>query len=171
MPLSQFVFYSRNLVKLTGGSMRDMVRDILASCNRYDHASGMTGALVFNEDFFLQAMEGETSTISEQLWALAADSRHSGMVLVSAVPLQQRALRGWMVGYAGRSEALNALYLQYGPTAKFDPTEMSSHHRAAPGVHGARCKPFRPALRPAGTSGEEAGRAIGRSRSRLAWSI
>ncbi|MHC2087717.1 BLUF domain-containing protein [Methylobacterium sp. CM6244] len=61
--MSQFVFYSRNLVKLTGGSMRDMVRDILASCNRYDHASGMTGALVFNEDFFLQAMEGETSTI------------------------------------------------------------------------------------------------------------
>lgn len=125
MPLSQIVFYSRNLVKLTGGSMRDMVRDILASCNRYDHASGITGALVFNEDFFLQAMEGETATISEQLWNLAADSRHSGMVLVSAVPVQQRALRGWMVGYAGRSEALNALYLQYGPTAKFDPTEMS----------------------------------------------
>ncbi|MCC0806686.1 BLUF domain-containing protein [Methylobacterium sp. W2] len=126
MPLSQIVFYSRNLVKLTGGSMRDMVRDILASCSRYDRASGMTGALVFNEDFFLQAMEGESSTISEQLWNLAADSRHSGMVLVSAAPVQQRSLGGWTVGYAGRSEVLNALYLQYGPTAKFDPTEMSA---------------------------------------------
>jgi hypothetical protein len=111
--------------------MRDMVRDILAACNRYDRGSGLTGALVFNEHFFLQAMEGEASRISEQLWKLAADNRHNSMILLSARPVHERDFRGWMVGYAGHSEALDALYLRYGPTAKLDPSEMQ-----IPGIVG-----------------------------------
>lgn len=127
MPLSQIVFFSRNKVKLGGGSMREMVRDILAACNRYDRVSGLTGALVFNEDFFLQAMEGERTAISDQLWGLAADNRHSGMVMVSCRTIERRDFEGWMVGYAGHSEALDAIYMHYGTSAKLDPTDMSVH--------------------------------------------
>lgn len=43
MPLFRIVFYSRNHVKLVGGTMREMVRDILAACNRYDRSFGLTG--------------------------------------------------------------------------------------------------------------------------------
>jgi len=125
MPLSQIVFYSHNLLTLHGGTLRDMVRDILASCNRYDRASGFTGALVFNEKFFLQAMEGDAVTLSDQLWTLAADSRHSGMVLIAARAIEQRDFRGWTVGYAGHSDPLDTLYLRYGPKPKLDPTQMS----------------------------------------------
>jgi hypothetical protein len=125
MPLSQIVFFSRNRVKLTGGSMREMVRDILAACHNYDRVSGLTGALVFNEEFFLQAMEGERSAISEQLWRLSADQRLSGMVLVSCRTIERRDFEGWMVGYAGHSEPLDAIYMHYGTAAKLDPTDMS----------------------------------------------
>ncbi|MDB5647277.1 BLUF domain-containing protein [Methylobacterium sp.] len=125
MSVSQIVFYSHNLLTLQGDAMREMVRDILASCSRYDRASGFTGALIFNEKFFLQGMEGETAALSEQLWTLAADSRHNAMVLVSARVVERREFRGWTVGYAGRSEALDELYLQFGPKAKLDPTTMS----------------------------------------------
>lgn len=125
MPLFQVVFYSRNQIKMTGGSMRDMVRDILAACNRYDRGSGQTGALVFNEHFFFQAMEGERAMISDQLWSLAADNRHSGMVLLSARTVERRAFEGWMVGFAGHSDALDALYMQYGTAPRLDPTDMS----------------------------------------------
>jgi hypothetical protein len=125
MSLSQIVFYSRNLLTLHGGTMRELVRDILASCNRYDRASGFTGALVFNETFFLQAMEGDPVALSDQLWTLAADSRHSGMVLIAARAIEQRDFRGWTVGYAGHTEPLETLYLRYGAKPRLDPTQMS----------------------------------------------
>lgn len=125
MVLSQILFYSQNHVALSGGSMRDMVRDILASCSRYDRRTGITGALVFNESFFLQAMEGERSAISDQLWSLAADNRHSGMVLLSARAIDRRDFEGWIVGFAGHTPALDALYMHYGCEAKLDPTRMT----------------------------------------------
>ncbi|WP_238272586.1 BLUF domain-containing protein [Methylobacterium cerastii] len=124
MPLSQIVFFSRNQIRLAGGSMREMVKDILTACNRYDRVSGLTGALVFNDHFFLQAMEGERAAISEQLWKLAADNRHSGMVLMSSRPIEQRDFEGWMVGFAGHSDALDAIYMDYGATPKLDPSAM-----------------------------------------------
>lgn len=125
MPLHQIVFYSRNQVKLSGASMREMVRDLLAACNKYDRVSGLTGALVFNENFFLQAMEGERAVISDQLWSLATDSRHNGLVLVSARNIERRDFEGWMVGFAGHSDALDAIYMHYGTAPKLDPTDMS----------------------------------------------
>lgn len=125
MSLSQILFYSQNQVALSGGSMRDMVRDILASCSRYDVRTGITGALLFNETFFLQAMEGERAAISDQLWSLAADNRHSGMVLLSARAIDRRDFEGWIVGFAGHTPALDALYMLYGCEAKLDPSQMT----------------------------------------------
>lgn len=158
MPLSQIVFYSHNLLTLQdGGAMRDMVRDILASCSRYDRASGFTGALIFNEKFFLQAMEGERGALSDQLWTVAADSRHNGMVLISARTIERRDFRGWTVGYGGHSEILDALYLEYGAKAVLDPTGMSLSGvigllRALTEVEGQhfvqRSRPTAPASKP-----------------------
>ncbi|KQP61269.1 hypothetical protein ASG40_00780 [Methylobacterium sp. Leaf399] len=126
MCLAQIVFYSHNRVAMTGGSMRDMVRDILASCSRYDHTTGITGTLIFNEAYFLQAMEGDRAAISEQLWRLAEDDRQSGMVLLFAGAIDRRDFEGWTVGFAGHTPALDALYLLHGTQAKLDPPPMTA---------------------------------------------
>lgn len=126
MSLHRIVFYSRNETTFNAGSMRDFVRGVLESCSRHDHLSGLTGALLFNEHFFVQVMEGDPASLSEKLWTLAKDDRHSLMVLLQAGEITKRSFVTWSVGYAGRSPALDRIYLAHGPTAKLDPMNMSA---------------------------------------------
>ncbi|MFC7053516.1 BLUF domain-containing protein [Hansschlegelia quercus] len=126
MPLHRIVFYSSNETKLTSSSMRDFVRDVLDNCARLEAISGLTGALLFNERFFLQVMEGDKVAISEQMWKISQDERHSLMVILAAGAIPRRAFLTWTVGYAGRSPELDKLYLSYGPAPKFDPTRMTA---------------------------------------------
>lgn len=126
MSLHRVVFYSRNETTFSAGSMRDFVRGVLDSCSRHDQQSGLTGALLFNEHFFVQVMEGDHVALSEKLWALAKDDRHSLIVLVSAGEIATRSFLTWSVGYAGRSPELDRIYLRYGPVAKFEPAGMSA---------------------------------------------
>jgi hypothetical protein len=124
MPLHRIVFYSSNETSFSSSSMRDFVRNVLESCSRHEALAGLTGALLFNEHFFLQVMEGDKVAISQRMWRLAQDERHSLMVILAAGAIPRRAFLTWSVGYAGRSDELDKLYLRYGPAPKFDPTHM-----------------------------------------------
>lgn len=122
----RIVFYSRNETKFTGSTMKEFVRGVLDSCARHDRSSGLTGALLFNESFFVQVMEGDATALSAKMWSLAEDKRHSLMVIMAAGCVPKRSFLTWSVGYAGRSEALDRLYLRYGTSPSLDPTTMTA---------------------------------------------
>lgn len=126
MYLFRLSFYSDNNM---GGGERPVsgeIKAILAACNRYTLASGITGALVFNERYFVQVMEGERSLLSRTLWSVASDPRQKNMVLLSAAPVNERLFLGWSVGYAGHSEYADALYLRHAIIGALDPTRMTA---------------------------------------------
>ena len=125
MSLSRIVFYTRNLSKEQDGSHADVIKGILQSCRQHDNASGITGALIFDRRYILQAMEGDRTLLSSRIRNLSADERHGGLTLMSFGSIDVREFTGWTVGYAGHEETTDRLYMLYGSLPEFDPTRMS----------------------------------------------
>jgi hypothetical protein len=126
MYLHRIVFYSKNNIVSAGVSMKELTKDILDSCARYDRHSTLTGALLFNEEYFVQVMEGHRDQISEKMWSLAEDRRHSSMVILGSGRVDRRKFLTWSVGFAGHSEEIDALYLQFCASRTLDPTTMAA---------------------------------------------
>lgn len=124
MSLMRLVFYARN--NNPQGEAAKLIRSLLNACSEYSPASGLTGGLVFNEKFFIEAIEGERDQVSRQLRLLYADGRMEDIIILGMAPIDQRLFEGWAVGYASR-KLLEAepLYMRYGATLEFDPTHMS----------------------------------------------
>ncbi|SON54471.1 Sensors of blue-light using FAD [Hartmannibacter diazotrophicus] len=126
MYLTRFTFYSENAVKNSNISSADHIKNILVTCSRNTLASGLSGALIFNDRHFVQVMEGERSMLTRSVLNIIKDERSRDVVLVKAAPISVRRFPGWTVGYAGHTEKLDAIYLKHGVTAGLDPTRMSA---------------------------------------------
>ncbi|SON54470.1 Sensors of blue-light using FAD [Hartmannibacter diazotrophicus] len=124
MYLYRCVYYSRNAIKKLGLPVSAEIKSILAAGARNNPAAGLTGALVFNEQYFAQVIEGDRHNVSRLLWRIAADPRQEDMVIMSADSIRGRSFDDWSMGYVGHSEEMETLYLKYGIAIGFDPGRM-----------------------------------------------
>ncbi|TPQ46052.1 hypothetical protein C2U72_26080 [Prosthecomicrobium hirschii] len=122
MYLARVNFYTRCSLK---GTAANWVKEILLSCTTYDNASGLSGALLFNERYFLQSMEGERSLLTNQIIKIAEDQRQSGLTVVSFTPIASRIYPGWTVAYAGHNDAMDSLYFRHSVIGELDPIRMT----------------------------------------------
>ena len=122
--LSRLVFYGRTNVKV--GESAGMIKSILAAASEYSPASGLTGGLVFNEKYMMEAIEGAREQISKRLRFLFEDPRIEDVTVLAVSTIDKRVFDGWAVGYAGRTIDAERLYLKYSPTVDINPTTMSA---------------------------------------------
>ena len=122
--LSRLVLYGRTNIKV--GESAGTIKSILAAASDYSPASGLTGGLVFNEKYMMEAIEGAREQVSKRLHALFADERFEEITVVALSPIDKRIFDGWAVGYAGRTIDAERLYLKYCPTVDINPTSMSA---------------------------------------------
>jgi hypothetical protein len=122
--LSRLVFYGRTNVKV--GESAGMIKSILAAASEYSPASGLTGGLVFNEKYMMEAIEGAREQVSKRLRLLFEDPRIEDLTVLAISTIDKRVFEGWAVGYAGRTIDAERLYLKYSPTVDINPTTMSA---------------------------------------------
>lgn len=123
MYLARVNFYTRCAIR---GVTPAWVKEILLSCTTYDSASGISGALLFNERYFLQSMEGERSLLSNQIVKIAEDERQSGLTIVAFKAISVRMYTGWTVAFAARNTQMDLLYFRYNVIGELDPVRMTS---------------------------------------------
>jgi Sensors of blue-light using FAD len=87
--------------------------------------SGVTGALCFSEGVFIQVLEGGRNAVSKLYNRIAADARHSDVVLLSYEEIEERRFAGWSMGQVTMSRLNPALLLKYSECAKLDPYAVS----------------------------------------------
>lgn len=126
MYLFRLVYYSRNAIKSLGSPVKQEIKSILESAKRNNPSLGITGGLVFNEAYFAQILEGDRKAVTSVFCKLAADARHSDLVIMSAEPIENRAFQRWSMAYAGHSEEIDLLYIKYGIALGFNPAKMTS---------------------------------------------
>jgi hypothetical protein len=126
MYLFRLTYYSRNTIKDLSLPVGAEVKKIMQQSSVNNPAAGITGALVFNDHYFAQVLEGDRKSVTQAFCKIAVDARHSEIVILEAKPVSDRLFDGWAMAYAGHSPEVDRLYLKYGTTIGFAPAKMTA---------------------------------------------
>ncbi|MCG8447363.1 MAG: BLUF domain-containing protein [Hyphomicrobiales bacterium] len=126
MYLFRLVYYSRNIVKTLGQPVSSEIKSILNSAAKNNPSLGLTGALIFNDAYFAQVLEGDRKAVTATFCKIAGDPRHSDLVIMKAEPIEQRTFLRWSMAFAGHSDDIDPLYVKYGIAIGFNPAKMTS---------------------------------------------
>lgn len=96
----RIVYVSRNL--LDPDAAEAAMREILDVSRRNNVQVGVTGALLFSDDCFAQALEGPLDAVEETFERIQCDLRHNDVVVLEAGPATGREFPDWSMAYAGR---------------------------------------------------------------------
>lgn len=100
--LFRLIYASRNL--LPAATAEDEIAGILAASRRRNAGLGITGALLFSADSFVQALEGTLPAVEQLFEHIQCDPRHGDVVVLDAGPVAERSFGAWSMAYAGRRE-------------------------------------------------------------------
>ena len=107
-PLLRVVYVSRSLLPEPDAEAE--LERILVRAHRGNAALGITGALLFSEDCFAQALEGPPETVEAVFEAIQCDPRHTEVVVLEAAPVPAREFGAWSMAYAGRRRDAEARF-------------------------------------------------------------
>ncbi len=123
---------NQSLVRLSYASFKDKYVDgqelqkILADAQVYNHAKNITGVLVFNSQFFLQAIEGSRVEISRLYNKIMLDSRHHDLQIIKLDAVESRIWGDWSMEFISISETEELVYQQYTGQKTFNPFKIAT---------------------------------------------
>ncbi|MEO1207516.1 MAG: BLUF domain-containing protein [Pseudomonadota bacterium] len=122
MNLTRIVYYSER-----NASLSLDVRQIISTSHKNNGRDSITGFLHFNGFYFLQVLEGGRAQLSACYHRIAADPRHTNIVLISAADVSERLFPSWSMGlHEGMDDKTSEIFLRYFATDKVDPETISS---------------------------------------------
>ena len=101
----KLVYCSRNQLRGTTPEVVAAVRQILESARRNNAKLKVTGALLFNEGLFAQALEGPAGAVEQIFEHIQRDSRHSDVTVLQSGPAEGRDFPEWAMAFVANSDA------------------------------------------------------------------
>ncbi len=115
------------------------VGDLVSICKKAsvrNMENGITGALAFCDNYFLQALEGKRDAVWSTFSRIQQDERHHDVQLIGMMDVEDRAYPEWSMRFVELqrlpSEDVRALIEKHSGESKFTPWKMS----------GAQCDLF-----------------------------
>ena len=119
--LVRLLYASRPVSPLTAS----VIDTILAQSQDGNQSKGITGILCFNDELFLQVLEGGRDAVCELFNAIVRDDRHQNVRLLSYAEIPERRFGGWTMGQVNIARINPSLLLKYSVKAKLDPFSCS----------------------------------------------
>lgn len=118
MPLTQIIYAS----SATEAFSKEALSELLKKSRKKNHEAGISGILLYKDGNFLQVLEGEQSALDALIGTISRDPRHSGLLVYSKKPIEQREFPNWSMAFRdiqdpelaslpGYSELLNTSFL------------------------------------------------------------
>lgn len=126
MPMIRLIYFSENLIEPNGRSVLSQLNDVLAASQRNNERDGITGALVFDDRWFLQILEGERAAVWRTLHRISDDERHANVVIAEAAEVEERLFGNWWMGLATRNAETAPLFAPYLRNGLLRPQDMSA---------------------------------------------
>lgn len=120
MSLVRLIYYSKANSAL---SLTD-VKQILTTARENNQKLNICGMLCYDNHYFLQALEGDRSLVSELFISIADDPRHDDVVIVSFDYITDSNFKSWQMGYAGSNSLLPQLLAKL-KLKQFEPSELT----------------------------------------------
>jgi hypothetical protein len=98
---------------------------ILSQSKAHNPASGITGVLCSSGRLFLQLLEGGRMQVNALYNQIAADRRHSDVVILSYEEISERKFANWSMGLVNLEQLNPSLLLKYSESATLDPYGVS----------------------------------------------
>lgn len=93
--LFRILYCSRNSILGQQGAFAVELDRILASSRVNNARSGVTGALMYNEGYFAQVLEGPLEAVQQTFERIQCDERHDEVVVLQAVDVEERLFGIW----------------------------------------------------------------------------
>ena len=98
---------------------------ILKKSKTNNAPAGITGVLCFSGGIFLQVLEGGRLPVSALYNRIAADPRHTDVMLLAYEEIGERRFAGWSMGQVNVGRLNPGLLLKYSERAVLDPYAVS----------------------------------------------
>ncbi len=126
MPLSRLVYFSENKIGPVGrGAQMAELQRVAVNRNR---RRKITGALVYDDRWFAQALEGELDVVEETFSLIAKDKRHANIRILSTVAVPERLFGSWSMGFAARTPQTEPLFGLHWCNTSMNPRAMSEQN-------------------------------------------
>jgi hypothetical protein len=122
MKLVQLIYCSH----VTGRLTLDTVQDILNTAAKKNPARGLTGFLAFDENNFLQVLEGGTSMVNLLFASISRDTRHHGIHLISFREIEVRQFPHFAMGDCNLAAVDSSSIERYVDSLLFEPARLST---------------------------------------------
>ena len=126
MSVTRLVYVSENQIDTGRGSVVKQLGEIMLASKRNNERLGLTGALVFDDMWFLQVLEGERRAVWRQFERINADERHSDVLLVEMREVDARLFGNWWMGLATRTPATEGLFAPFSRNGRLMADAMSA---------------------------------------------
>lgn len=87
-----------------GPQTAETTRAILEKAQANNRANGITGVLCQGQGVYLQALEGERSTVTQLYARIYADKRHANVEMIHCESIAQRRYENWSMAHVSLSD-------------------------------------------------------------------
>lgn len=90
----------------TVSSYLDEIDKIIATARRRNCEVAVTGVMLFNEDWFVQHLEGPETAVRSTFERISRDLRHEQVEILFEGPAKCRHFPEWSMAFVGNAEAI-----------------------------------------------------------------
>ncbi len=120
------ILVSLTYVSRANAMSTKVINELLQHAQKSNVNEAITGMLIFNNDYFLQTIEGSRTAVNRLLHLILADTRHHDIQVLDHREISCREWGQWSMNYATGTQACSAIYLKYSTTAAFNPYLLSA---------------------------------------------
>ncbi len=103
------------------------IEQIIHAAQTHNVEQGITGMLYFNNNYFLQCLEGDREKVNALYNSIVKDARHHNVVILSYQEINSRDFQNWSMGYIPISSTTKPLALKFSSNHEFDPYRITGH--------------------------------------------
>ena len=126
MSLIRIVYISKYKLHKIVDEYIDTLTDILRSAQRNNKPRNVTGALLFDDEYFVQALEGEEADVKAIFDKICKDDRHFQITCIEKTAVKARIFGNWWMAGLLKSGKTAALFEPYQRDGRFDPSKMTA---------------------------------------------
>lgn len=101
--LHTLAYFSRHAIDNCNSDVSVEIADILEVARRKNRAMGVTGALIYSNNYWAQVLEGPLDAVENVFESILRDRRHRDVTVLHFKPQATRSFADWSMAFAGIS--------------------------------------------------------------------
>jgi hypothetical protein len=123
MALMRLIYFSEIKLRLVGRAQQ--IAELQAVSVYRNRQVQVTGALVYDDLWFVQALEGEPLAVKSTFDRIARDKRHANAKIIRAANTPSRLFGEWSMGFAARNARTEPLFGLHWCNRGMNPSNMT----------------------------------------------